>query len=242
MADPVKGSKLYEGKAKVMYETGDPARLIQFFKDDATAFNAQKKGTIESKGVCNQRISAILYEYLEKQGIPTHFVRTLNERDMLVKRCKIAKIEFIVRNRVAGSLAQRLGIEEGRPLVKPMVETCYKNDALGDPFVSDEHIALLGLIDQTSLDLLKGYCLRINDLLVQFFDRLGVILVDFKLEFGLDAGGKWVLADEISPDTCRFWDKETLQKLDKDRFRRDLGGVSAAYQEMLKRVEGYAVS
>lgn len=238
--NPVKGAMIYEGKAKILYATGDPKFVIQFFKDDATAFNAQKKGTIESKGVCNQKISAILYEYLEKNGIPTHFVRTLSEREMLAKRCKIAKIEFIVRNRVAGSLAQRLGIEEGRLLARPMVETCFKNDALGDPFVTDEHVALLGLVDQTSLDLLKGYCLRINDLLIRFFDSLGVILVDFKLEFGLDPDGKWVLADEISPDTCRFWDKATLQKLDKDRFRRDLGDVSAAYQEMLKRVEHHA--
>jgi phosphoribosylaminoimidazole-succinocarboxamide synthase len=230
-----KGNQLYEGKAKKVFETSDPDMLIQYFKDDATAFNAQKRGTIVEKGIVNNKMSARLFTLLEEQGIPTHFVKQLSDRDMLVKKLKIVPVEVIVRNIIAGSLAKRLGIEEGKVAPFPIVEFYYKNDALGDPMIIEDHMKVLGLATEEQIQAMKKYALKINDFLKKFFDERGIMLVDFKLEFGMHKG-HLLLGDEIAPDTCRLWDKKTMEKLDKDRFRRDLGNVEEAYQEVLRRV------
>ncbi|MBI4525162.1 MAG: phosphoribosylaminoimidazolesuccinocarboxamide synthase [Deltaproteobacteria bacterium] len=230
-----KGEAFYEGKAKILYSTDDPDLIIQHFKDDATAFNAQKRGTIREKGVMNNRISEVLFKYLEAEGVPTHFVQRLTDRDMVVRRLQIIPVEVIVRNLVAGSLAKRLGLEEGIPLSRPVLEHCYKNDALGDPMVNTFHILALKWASESELKEIEKLAFQTNELLRVFFDRRNLILVDFKLEFGRHRG-KILLGDEICPDTCRIWEKGTLEKLDKDRFRRDLGKVEDAYQEVCRRV------
>jgi len=226
---------IYEGKAKKLYLTDDPELIVQYFKDDATAFNAQKKGTIVNKGILNNQISEKLFLLLEKEGIATHFVKRLNDREVVTKRLKIIPIEVVVRNIAAGSMSKRLGIEEGTRLEFPIVEYFLKNDALGDPFINDQHIALLKLATPEEMSDIQKLALKINQILVKFFDSKNLILVDFKLEFGL-LNGKIVLGDEICPDTCRIWDKESLEKLDKDRFRRDMGKVEEAYQEVFRRI------
>lgn len=228
--------QLYEGKAKKVFTTEDPDLLIVSYKDDATAFNGEKKGTIIGKGVVNNRVTNHLMKYLEANGIPTHFVEELNDRETVVKRVKIVPLEVIVRNIAAGSLAKRLGLEEGTPLKRTVLEYCYKDDALGDPMVNEYHILAMEYATEQELKLIADYSMRINELLGKYFAELGVRLIDFKLEFGRTADGDIVLADEISPDTCRFWDTATGMKLDKDRFRRDLGGVEDAYNEIMKRV------
>lgn len=232
-----KGNPFYEGKAKILYTTDDPDLIIQHFKDDATAFNAQKRGTIQEKGIMNNKISEVLFKTLEEKGVPTHFVRRLNERDMLVRRLEIIPVEVIIRNLVAGSLAKRLGLEEGLPLSRPVLEHCYKSDPLGDPMINEYHIRALGWATEGELREIETLSFRVNDVLREFFDRRNLILVDFKLEFGRHHG-KVYLGDEICPDTCRLWEKGTLEKLDKDRFRRDLGKVEDAYQEVCRRVCG----
>jgi phosphoribosylaminoimidazole-succinocarboxamide synthase len=232
--------KLYEGKAKIVYTTDRPDLVIQYFKDDATAFNALKRGTIVGKGVVNNRMSAALFELLGRRGVPTHYVATLSEREMLCRKLDIIKIETIVRNVVAGSLAKRTGLEEGTEVTAPIVELYYKSDPLGDPMLNDEHVRMLKLATPAELAWMKGTARRINAILQPHLRKRGLLLVDFKLEFGR-AGKKLYLGDEISPDTCRLWDARTREKLDKDRFRRDLGGVEEAYQEVYRRVvEGAA--
>jgi phosphoribosylaminoimidazole-succinocarboxamide synthase len=232
-----RGEKLYEGKAKILYATDDPNLVIQFFKDDATAFNAQKRGTILGKGAVNNQISARLFELLEREGVPTHFVRQLSEREMLVKRLEIIPLEVTMRNIVAGGMAKLLGLEEGIVLKQPVFEWHYKSDALSDPLINDDHIFALGLATTEELQEIRRRSQRVNDVLKAYFVGRGIDLVDFKLEFGRHRGAI-LLGDEISPDTCRFWEQGTRKKLDKDRFRRDLGDVEAAYQEMLTRVLG----
>ena len=234
-----KRQQLYEGKAKKVFATEDPDFLIVRYKDDATAFNGVKRGTIEGKGVINNRMSNYLMRYLERADIPTHFVRELSERETLVKRVEIVPLEVIVRNIAAGSFSQRYGVEEGTVLASPTVEFSYKNDALGDPLINTDGALALGLADRAELALIRQYALRINQELRKFWRSCGVTLVDFKLEFGRLRDGTIVLADEISPDTCRLWDAATGEKLDKDRFRRDLGGVEDAYREILRRMESY---
>ena len=231
---------LYEGKAKKVYATDDPSLVIVEYKDDATAFNGEKRGTISGKGEMNNRMTAIFFEMLGAQGIPTHYVERLSEREQVVKRVKIVPIEVVVRNIAAGSLSKRLGLPEGQELPRPIVELYYKDDALGDPLINDDHIAILELATPEQLATMRTYALAINDILRTHLAGRNVLLVDFKLEFGTDSEGKLLLADEISPDTCRFWDAETREKLDKDRFRRDMGGVEEAYQEMLRRLGGAA--
>jgi phosphoribosylaminoimidazole-succinocarboxamide synthase len=226
---------LYEGKAKQVYATADPDLLIQHFKDDATAFNAKKRGTIQQKGILNNRISEVLFKHLEADGIATHLVRRLSDRDMLVRACEIVKIEVVVRNLIAVSLAQRLGRPEGEQLPEPVLEHYLKDDALGDPLINDWHIRILKLATPAELATINETALRVNALLREFLDARGIVLVDMKLEFGRHQG-KILVADEICPDTCRFWDKQTGEKLDKDRFRRDLGGVEDAYQEAARRI------
>ena len=231
--------QLYEGKAKVLYEGPEPGTIVQYFKDDATAFNAEKKGVITGKGVLNNRISEYLMMRLAEIGIPTHFVRRLNMREQLVRRVEIIPIEVIVRNIAAGSIAKRLGIEEGEPLPRSIVEYSYKNDELGDPFVSEEHITAFGWASAQEVDEVLNLALRTNDFLQGLFVSVGIRLVDFKLEFGRlwqNEEMRIVLADEITPDTCRLWDLETNEKLDKDRFRRDMGHVAEAYQEVARRL------
>ena len=230
-------ARIYEGKAKILYETDDPDLLVQYFKDDATAFNAQKRGTIVGKGVMNNRISAALLTHLAEHGVPTHFVKLLSDREMLVKRLQIIKIEVVVRNIVAGSLSKRLGLPEGQALAEPVLEFFYKDDALGDPMINDYHIRMLRLASGTEMEAIVDGAFRVNELLTEYFDRRGIMLVDFKLEFGRYRG-QILLGDEITPDGCRLWDKETRERLDKDRFRRDLGGVEEAYAEVLRRVCG----
>lgn len=231
-----KKALLYEGKAKKVYATEDPDRLIVSYKDDATAFNGQKKGTIAGKGAVNNRMSNRLMELLEAQGIPTHYIRELSDRETLVKRVSIVPLEVIVRNVSAGSFAKRYGVEEGMVFPAPTVEFSYKNDELGDPLINTSHALALGLATPQELETIGALALRINQLLKAYFGTLGLDLVDFKLEFGRLPEGGLVLADEISPDTCRLWDRATHEKLDKDRFRRDLGGVEEAYQEVLRRL------
>ena len=228
--------ELYEGKAKKLYSTPDPRLVIVSYKDDATAFNGLKKGTISGKGVINNQMSNRLMQKLEKAGIPTHFVRELSERETLVKKVAIVPLEVIVRNIAAGSFSKRYGMEEGVVFEQPTIEFSYKNDALGDPLLNTLHARALGLATDTEIEQIKCYAFRINEILKAFWAECGVTLVDFKLEFGRLPDGTIVLADEISPDTCRLWDTKTHEKLDKDRFRRDLGGVEDAYAEIMKRL------
>ncbi len=228
---------IYEGKAKKVYATGDEAFLIVSYKDDATAFNGQKRGTIAGKGVVNNRMSNALMRLLEKKGVPTHFVKELNDRETLVKKVTIVPLEVIVRNLSAGSFAGRYGVEEGIAFREPTVEFSYKNDALGDPLLNEDHALALGLAVRSELKRIREYALTIDRILQSFWLSRGVTLVDFKLEFGRLPDGRIILADEISPDTCRLWDSATGKKLDKDRFRRDLGGVEDAYREIMERLE-----
>ncbi|MEE9274316.1 MAG: phosphoribosylaminoimidazolesuccinocarboxamide synthase [bacterium] len=232
--------KIYEGKAKILYETDDPALLIQHFKDDATAFNAKKRGTIESKGIFNNRISSRLFERLAEEGVPNHFVKHLSEREMLVKRLEIVPVEVVVRNIVAGNLARRMGIEEGKRLPHPIIDLHLKDDALDDPLISADTVSAFGLANREELGRMREGALRINEILIKFFGGRNIDLVDFKVEFGRCAaeGGALLLGDEITPDGCRLWEKETGRKLDKDRFRRDLGGVEEAYAEVDRLVAG----
>ena len=231
-----KMNQLYEGKAKRVYETEDPNLLIVSYKDDATAFNGLKKGTIAGKGVINNQMSNRLMMRLAKAGVPNHFVEELNERDTLVRRVQIVPLEVIVRNIAAGSFSKRYGVDEGVVFDKPTVEYSYKNDALGDPLLNTSHALALGLATAQEIETIRRYALKVNEFLKAFWLECGVILVDFKLEFGRTADGQIILADEISPDTCRLWDAKTHEKLDKDRFRRDLGGVEDAYKEIMKRL------
>ena len=233
----IKGVQLYEGKAKKVFATEDPDLLIVSYKDDATAFNGLKRGTISGKGVINNRMSNALMRLLERQGIPTHFVEELSERETLVRRVEIVPLEVIVRNLSAGSFSKRYGVEEGLVFAEPTVEFSYKNDALSDPLLNDSHALALGLATREELNQIRHYALEINRLLKEFWLSCGVTLVDFKLEFGRPADGSIILADEISPDTSRLWDNATGKKLDKDRFRRDLGGVEDAYREVMDRLE-----
>ena len=233
--------QVYEGKAKKVFRTDDEGLFIVDYKDDATAFNGLKKGTIAGKGAINNRMTNSIMQLLEQHGIPTHFVKELSERETLVKRVQIVPIEVIVRNVAAGSLAKRLGLSEGTRLKSTVLEYCYKNDELGDPMINDYHIFAMGLASKEQLEKIAAYSLKINEILVAFFKEIGVDLIDFKLEYGVTNDGTLVLADEISPDTCRFWDRKTGEKLDKDRFRRDLGGVEEAYQEMMKRLNAHGV-
>jgi phosphoribosylaminoimidazole-succinocarboxamide synthase len=230
---------LYEGKAKQVYRTADADLLIQHFKDDATAFNAQKRGTILAKGIVNNRTSEVFFKLLEEHGVATHFVRRLSDRDMLVRACEIVKVEVVVRNIIAGSLAKRLGRPEGELLPEPIVEHYLKDDALGDPMINDWHIRVLRMATSAELQTIDETALKVNAILREFLDARAIVLVDMKLEFGRHHG-KILVADEICPDTCRFWDKSTGEKLDKDRFRRDLGGVEEAYQEAARRICGVA--
>ena len=233
-----KTTQLYEGKAKKVYNTTDENCYIVSYKDDATAFNGLKKGTIEGKGSINNRVSNYLMTLLEKEGIPTHVVEQLNDRETVVKKVKIVPLEVIVRNIAAGSLSKRLGLPEGTKLASPVLEFCYKDDALGDPMVNEYHIYAMNIATPEELKVIADYSFRVNDFLIKFLSKCNIDLVDFKIEFGRTPDGKIILADEISPDTCRFWDSTTHEKLDKDRFRRDLGGVEDAYHEILKRLLG----
>ena len=227
---------LYEGKAKQIYATNEPDKVIIHYKDDATAFNAQKKGQVADKGILNNQITEIIFNFLESKGIKTHFIKRLNERDQLCKKVTILPLEVIVRNIVAGSMAQRLDILEGTQPTNTIFDLCYKRDDLGDPLINDHHAVALGAATYEELDYIYKVTAQINDLLKEHFLKEDILLVDFKIEFGKDKDGNILLADEISPDTCRFWDKNTMQKLDKDRFRRDLGDVREAYIEILKRL------
>ena len=227
---------LYEGKAKKVYTTDDPQQLIVSYKDDATAFNGLKKGTIAGKGVINNKMSNLLMARLEKEGIPTHLVEELSERETLVKKVSIVPLEVIIRNISAGSFAKRYGVEEGIVFEQPTFELSYKNDDLGDPLMSEDHALALKLATAEELALIRRYALTVDKLMQEVWAECGVTLVDFKLEFGRLADGTIVLADEISPDTCRLWDSETHEKLDKDRFRRDMGGVEAAYEQVMNRL------
>ena len=233
-----KTTQLYEGKAKKVYNTTDENCYIVSYKDDATAFNGLKKGTIEGKGSINNRVSNYLMSLLEKEGIPTHVVEQLNDRETVVKKVKIVPLEVKVRNIAAGSLSKRLGIPEGTKLASPVLEFCYKDDALGDPMVNEYHIYAMNIATPEELKEIADYSFRVNDFLIKFLSKCNIDLVDFKIEFGRTPDGKIILADEISPDTCRFWDSTTHEKLDKDRFRRDMGGVEDAYHEILKRLLG----
>ena len=231
--------QIYEGKAKILYEGPEPGTIIQYFKDDATAFNAQKKGTISGKGVLNNRISEHIFTLLGQIGVPTHFIRRLNMREQLVRQVEIVPIEVVVRNVAAGSLSKKLGIEEGTQLPRTLIEYCYKDDALGDPLISEEHIACFGWATQEEMHDIADMAIRINDFMCGLFAGIGIRLIDFKLEFGRLYDGDYsriILADEISPDGCRLWDMDTGEKLDKDRFRRDLGGEVEAYQEVARRL------
>jgi phosphoribosylaminoimidazole-succinocarboxamide synthase len=230
-----KKDKIYEGKAKILYTTEDPDLLIQYFKDDATAFNARKKGTVDEKGIMNNSISSRIFQYLGQNGIPTHLVRELSEREMLVKKVEIVMVEVIIRNRAAGSLCRNYGAKEGTSLARPILELCYKNDAFNDPLMNDDHVVALGLATEKELARIKELTHAINGLLRKFFLALNIELIDFKLEFGRYKG-EIILADEISPDTCRLWEVGTGVRLDKDRFRNDLGNIKEGYQEVLKRV------
>ena len=227
---------IYEGKAKKVYATDDPDLLIVSYKDDATAFNGLKRGTIEGKGVINNRMSNILMAKLEEAGVPTHFVRELSERDTLVKKVKIVPLEVIVRNISAGSFAKHYGVQEGIIFEEPTIEFSFKNDELGDPLINDYQAIALGIATRAEIDTITKYAFTVNEILRALWASRGVTLVDFKLEFGKTSDGTIILADEISPDTCRLWDSETGKKLDKDRFRRDLGGVEEAYQEIMRRL------
>ena len=230
-----KKEQLYEGKAKKVFLTENPDYCIVSYKDDATAFNGEKKGTILGKGVVNNRMSNFMFKLLEENGIKTDFVEELNDRETVLKRAEIVPLEVIVRNKAAGSLSQRLGLPEGTVMKVPVLEFCYKNDDLGDPMVNDYHILAAELATKEEIETISEMALKINEIMVNFFKECKVDLIDFKIEFGR-FHGEILLADEISPDTCRFWDVDTQEKLDKDRFRRDMGGVEEAYAEMMKRI------
>jgi phosphoribosylaminoimidazole-succinocarboxamide synthase len=235
----VRRRQIYEGKAKILYEGPEPGTLIQYFKDDATAFNAQKRGTISGKGVLNNRISEHIFVALQTIGVPTHFIRRLNMREQLVRQVEIVPIEVVVRNVAAGSLSKRLGIEEGTQLPRTIIEYYYKDDALGDPMIADEHIACFGWASQDEMNDIADMAIRVNDFMCGMFAGIGIRLVDFKLEFGRiwdNDYSRIILADEISPDGCRLWDMKTNEKLDKDRFRQSLGGEAEAYQEVARRL------
>lgn len=233
-----KKEMLYEGKAKKVYKTDNPEVYLVEYKDDATAGNGAKRGTIRGKGVVNNLVTNHLMRFLETKGIPTHYVEELNDRETLVKKVEIIPLEVIVRNVAAGSLAKRLGMEEGTKLASTVLEYCYKDDALGDPMVNEYHIAAIGAATPEELQAIAGYSMKINQELGEYLKAVGIELIDFKLEFGRDSNGKVILADEISPDTCRFWDVKTHAHLDKDLFRRDLGGEEEAYKEVMKRLLG----
>lgn len=228
--------QIYEGKAKKVYKTDDPELYIVDYKDDATAFNGLKKGTIAGKGIINNQMSNRLMQMIEQKGVPTHFVKELSERETLVKKVSIVPLEVIVRNIAAGSFSKRYGVDEGMVFEEPVIEFSYKNDALGDPLLNTDHALALKVATRAEIDTIKRYALQVNRILKAFWAECGVTLVDFKLEFGKTADGSIILADEISPDTCRLWDSATGEKLDKDRFRRDLGGVEEAYAEIMKRL------
>jgi phosphoribosylaminoimidazole-succinocarboxamide synthase len=230
--------QIYEGKAKKVFNTEDPDLVIVSYKDDATAFNGLKKGSIQGKGAINNRVTNYLMQRLAEEGVPTHFVEELNDRETVVKRVSIVPLEVIIRNISAGSFAKRYGVEEGIVFEEPTIEFSYKNDDLGDPLINTYHAIALKLATKEEIETIKTMAFKINDVLKAFFKAVNVDLVDFKLEFGKTSDGTLVLADEISPDTCRFWDSTTHEKLDKDRFRRDLGGVEDAYAEMMKRILG----
>ncbi len=229
--------QMYEGKAKKVFRTDDPDCCMVYYKDDATAFNGEKKGTILNKGIVNNRVSNHMFSILEQHGIETHLVEEISERETIVKKVEIVPVEVIVRNIAAGSLSKRLGLEEGTKLRSAVLEYCYKDDALGDPMINEYHAYALGIATKEELDQIAAMSFKINDIMSEYLKDLGIELIDFKLEFGRYKG-KIILADEISPDTCRFWDSKTGEKLDKDRFRRDLGGVEDAYAEVLKRLLG----
>ena len=233
-----KRDQLYEGKAKKVYATDDPELLIVSYKDDATAFNGLKKGTIAGKGAINNRMTNNIMRRLEKEGVPTHYVEELNDRETVVKKVAIVPLEVIIRNISAGSFSKRYGVDEGIVFDEPTIEFSYKNDDLGDPLINDYHAVALKLATWDEIELIKKYAFKVNDLLKRFMKEIGIDLVDFKLEFGKTSDGTIILADEISPDTCRFWDEKTHEKLDKDRFRRDLGGAEDAYQEVMRRLMG----
>ncbi len=237
MANATKTEQLYEGKAKKVYATTDPDLVIVDYKDDATAFNGEKKGTISGKGVINNKMTNFMFKLLEKEGVPTHYVEELSDRETLVKRVEIVPLEVIVRNVAAGSFSKKLGIEEGRKLSCPTLEFSYKNDDLGDPFINDYYALALDLATKEEIDTIAKYAFKVNEFMLKFFKDINVDLIDFKIEFGR-FHGQILLADEISPDTCRFWDSTTHEKLDKDRFRRDMGGVEDAYNEMMRRIFG----
>jgi phosphoribosylaminoimidazole-succinocarboxamide synthase len=235
-AEIVPAAELYEGKAKKVFSTNRDDLVIIRYRDDATAFNGEKRGRIDDKGILNNRIASGLFELLEQSGVPTHFIARLNDRDMLCKKVRIVPLEVILRNTAAGSMAKRLGLAEGAELKTTVFELSYKDDSLGDPLINDYHAAAIGASTFEEIGEMKSIAFRVNELLCAFFLKRGIKLVDFKLEFGRTADGALVLADEISPDTCRFWDVKTGEKLDKDRFRRDLGGVKEAYVEILNRI------
>ena len=230
--------QIYEGKAKKVYATDDEGLVLVEYKDDATAFNGLKKGTIAGKGVINNKVTNHMMRMLEKEGVPTHYVEELSDRETLVKKVSIVPLEVIIRNISAGSFAKRYGVVEDITFAEPTIEFSYKNDDLGDPLINAYHAVALGLATWDEIETIKKYAFKVNEFMKKYLIELGIKLVDFKLEFGKTADGEIVLADEISPDTCRFWDKDTNEKLDKDRFRRDLGGVEDAYQEIMRRLMG----
>ncbi len=238
MENIVKQEQLYEGKAKKVYATNNPDLVIVDYKDDATAFNGEKKGTISGKGVVNNRMTNFMFRMLEKEGVPTHLVEEISERETIVKKVSIVPLEVIIRNVSAGSFSKRMGVEEGKQLLTPILEFSYKNDDLGDPFINDYYALALGLATREEIDTIAKYAFKVNEFMLKFFKGLNIDLIDFKIEFGKTSDGTIILADEISPDTCRFWDSTTHEKLDKDRFRRDMGGVEEAYQEIMKRLMG----
>lgn len=229
--------QLYEGKAKKVFKTDNPDEFIIEYKDDATAFNGEVKGSIGGKGVINNKMTGVIFSMLEEKGIPTHFVKILSENEQLVKAVTIFPLEVIIRNTAAGSITKRLGLEEGLKLKSPIFEFCYKNDDFGDPMINDYHVIAMELANAEEIEVIREMTFKINDILRAYFLERGINLIDFKIEFGKTNDGQIVLADEISPDTCRFWDVETNEKLDKDRFRRNLGNIEEAYEEMLKRVQ-----
>ena len=233
-----KQAQLYEGKAKKVFATDDPDLVIVDYKDDATAFNGAKKGTITGKGVINNKLTNYLMQVLEREGIPTHFVEELSDRETAVKKVSIVPLEVIVRNVAAGSFSKRMGVEEGKALLRPIIEFSYKCDELNDPFINDDYALALGLATEEEIKTIKAYTAKVNEVLKEFFLKIGIRLIDFKIEFGRLADGTIILADEISPDTCRLWDVKTNEKLDKDRFRRDMGGTEEAYQEVMHRIFG----
>ncbi|MBE6877521.1 MAG: phosphoribosylaminoimidazolesuccinocarboxamide synthase [Ruminococcus sp.] len=238
MENIIKGEQLYEGKAKKVYATSNPDYVIVDYKDDATAFNGEKKGTITGKGVINNKMTNYMFKMLQEQaGIPTHLVEEISDRETIVKKVEILPLEVIIRNVAAGSFSKRMGVEEGKQLLTPILEFSYKNDDLGDPFINDYYALALGLATKEELAKVAEYAFKVNEFMLGFFKKLNIDLIDFKIEFGR-FHGEILLADEISPDTCRFWDSTTHEKLDKDRFRRDMGGVEEAYQEIMKRLMG----